>query len=124
MNSIAYVDDDLHNLKHYQELLSEEFSVDTYLQGAKLLESMNERNYDCFVVDIYMPQINGFELVQQIRSNPRYKFTPVFFVTSSPEDSLKIQSYQFLAADFFDRLLVREELIARIETDHAVEPTR
>ncbi len=115
MNAIAYVDDDLHNLKHYKELLSTDFSVDTYLSGTKLLESINHQSYDCFVVDIYMPQLSGFELVKEIRNNHRYKRTPVFFVTSSPEDNVKIQSYEFLAADFFDRLTKRDELVARIK---------
>ncbi len=115
MNAIAYVDDDLHNLKHYKEMLSSDFNVDTYLNGEKLLESMNHQSYDCFVVDIYMPQLNGFELVKVIRNNQKYKRTPVFFVTSSPEDEIKIQSYNFLAADFLDRMTKRDELVARIK---------
>ena len=115
MNAIAYVDDDIHNLKHYKEMLSIDFNVDTYLNGANLLESMNHQFYDCFVVDIYMPQLNGFELVKAIRTHQRYKRTPVFFVTSSPEDEVKIQSYNFFAADFLDRMTKRDELVARIK---------
>ena len=114
MNAIAYIDDDLHNLKFYQELLSDSFKVDTYLNGENFLENIHSKPYDCFVVDIYMPQMNGFDLVSKIRSIERHNKTPVFFVTSSPEDSVKIKSYEFLAADFLDRMTKRDELVARI----------
>lgn len=115
MNTIAYVDDDLHNLNFYRDILSDEFNVETFLNGEKLLETVNQRTYDCFVVDIYMPKLDGFDLATKIRTFDTHRLTPIFFVTSSLEDAVKLDSYKFLSADFFDRMTKREELIARIK---------
>ena len=112
---IAYVDDDISNLIFYKELLSCSFTVETYARSLDLTKAMEEKTFDCFILDIYMPVVDGFQLLDRIRQRPGTSKTPVFFVTTNPHDEIKVNSFKKGAADFFDRMVKKDELIARLE---------
>lgn len=113
---IAYVDDDLANLTLYQQLLSEHFTVEIFPRSQDLARVIPEKSFDCFILDVFMPELDGFQLLEKIRSRPENSSIPVFFVTARPQDEIKINSYKKGATDFFDRLTNPEELIARLES--------
>ena len=113
---IAYVDDDISNLSFYKNLLSDNFTVETYARSLDLAEALDRKTFDCFILDIYMPVVDGFQLFDRIRNKPECSRTPVFFVTTNPHDEVKINSFKKGAADFFDRMIKKEELIARLES--------
>lgn len=112
---IAYVDDDPANLDFYRELLHDSFEVETFARSLDLAKILDEKEFDCFILDIYMPVIDGFQLLERIRERPGTAKTPVFFVTANPCDEVKVTSYRKGAADFFDRMVKRDELVARLE---------
>lgn len=113
---IAYVDDEISNLNFYKELLSNHFTVETFSRSLELESVLSDKHFDCFILDIYMPVIDGFQLLERIRRYPHSSRTPVFFVTTNPDDETKVNSYKKGAADFIDRLVKKDELIARIES--------
>ena len=113
---IAYVDDDLANLQFYKDVLDGHFTVEVFPRSLDLLKVLPEKSYDCFILDIYMPVMDGFQLFEKIRENSLTSKTPVFFVTSNPDDELKVNSFRKGATDFFDRLIKKDELIARLES--------
>lgn len=115
-NIIAYVDDDLENLNFYKEMLSEEFEVKTYSRSLDFLEALKEKNFCCFILDIYMPVMDGFMLLEKIRENPELTQTPVFFITSHPHEEVKILSYNSGATDFVDRMVKKDEFVARLKS--------
>lgn len=113
---VAYVDDDFSNLSFYKDLLSDNFEVEVFTRSLDLTKAMEETTFDCFILDIYMPVVDGFQLLEKIRAMPESSKTPVFFVTTNPHDELKINSFKKGAADFFDRMIKKDELIARLES--------
>lgn len=113
---IAYVDDDISNLTFYRDLLSDHFTIETYSRSLDLAGVLEEKNFDCFIFDIYMPVVDGFQLLERVRQKPQTAKTPVFFVTTNPHDEVKVQSFKKGAADFFDRMIRKEELVARLES--------
>lgn len=115
-NIIAYVDDDLENLNFYKEMLSEEFEVKTYSRSLDFLEALKEKSFCCFILDIYMPVMDGFMLLEKIRENPELIQTPVFFITSHPHEEVKILSYNSGATDFVDRMVKKDEFVARLKS--------
>lgn len=115
-NIIAYVDDDLENLNFYKEMLSEEFEVKTYSRSLDFLEALKEKSFCCFILDIYMPVMDGFMLLEKIRENPELTQTPVFFITSHPHEEVKILSYNSGATDFVDRMVKKDEFVARLKS--------
>lgn len=112
---IAYLDDDIHNLNFYREMLAENFSVDTFIRPNDLMTSVESVDYDCLILDIYLPTLNGFQVMERIRTNARYLRTPVFFITTNSDDQVKVNSFKNGAADFFDRMIKKDELVSRIE---------
>lgn len=113
---IAYVDDEIANLTFYREILSEAFEVEIYSRSLDLAKAMEEKSFDCFILDIYMPVLDGFQLLERIRQRPENSKKPVFFITTNPHDEVRISSYQKGATDFFDRMVKKDELVARLES--------
>jgi DNA-binding response OmpR family regulator len=115
-NTIAYVDDDFENLSFYKEMLSEDFELEVFSRSLDFMEALKEKNYCCFILDIYMPVLDGFRMLEKIRERPELNHTPVFFITSHPHDELKILSYNSGATDFVDRMVKKEEFVARLRS--------
>lgn len=114
--SLAYIDDDFLNLKSYKDILDEHFKVETFHDPKQFLTDLSSKRYDCIILDIHMPIMDGHEVFKCIRTNPSFLRTPVFFVSSNVNDEVKIKSFQDGAADFFDRLISKEELIVRLSS--------
>lgn len=112
---IAYIDDDFHNLNFYKDFLSTNFEVEIFHCAKELIDKAKTKSFDCFILDINMPGMSGFEVFEAIRAIPELAKTPVFLITTSPNDEVKIKSYKNGAADFFDRFIRKDELIARLE---------
>ncbi len=113
---VAYVDDDLKNLEYYKKSLESSFDVRTFLNSYEFLDSLKNQKYDSYVFDIHMPCMDGFRLFDALRAHPAYKKAPVFYVTSHPQDSDRINSFKIGGVDYFDRMLSDEELVARIQS--------
>src|ERR1700750_2699250 len=57
--------------------------------GKAALASLNGEKIDAIITDLNMPNMNGFELIQALRGNPLYKFTPILMLTTEGDDSKK-----------------------------------
>ena len=83
---IAVVDDDAHVCKALHRLLrSSGFAVEVHSSGAAFLERLSERKPDCIVLDLHMPEMNGFEVQAQLQR--RGLHVPVVVITghATPE---------------------------------------
>lgn len=116
MKSLAYVDDDAKNLAHLKSSLAHKFQVQTFINPNDFLESLKNSSFDSYIFDLYMPAKSGFELTQELIKSPFYNNAPVFYVTSNPDDEIRIKSFQNGGVDFFDRTISILELTARLES--------
>jgi DNA-binding response OmpR family regulator len=114
--SVAYVDDDPKNLKSYEAILSSHFEVKTFLTPDLLLENLETTTFDCLLVDIYMPKMDGLGVLKNVRSSKLHETLPVIMITTNPSDENKVSSFVNGATDFVDRMTSKSELIARIES--------
>ena len=93
---ILFVDDDPLFLRVYRDFFSREgFETVTAESGLKAigaLESM-EKLPDLMVLDVMMPDMNGFELLKIIKNNPRYKRIPVVMLTNLNNENQVQQAY-------------------------------
>ncbi len=78
------------------------------------LDEIRQGDIDAVVTDIRMPEIDGFEVLRQIRSDPATRDLPVTFLTGCLEDDLKRRALDAGATDLLNKPIVSEELIARI----------
>jgi len=68
--------------------------------GREALEGIKSRTLDLALIDIMMPEMNGYELLTELRKIPEYKELPVIMVTAKDQDSDILEGYQF-GADYY-----------------------
>ena len=74
---VAVVDDDADVLRALQRLLrSEGFDVLAYVSGGEFLESVDETTPDCLVLDLHMPEMTGFDVLDALHALPNGKTAP------------------------------------------------
>ncbi|WP_284646459.1 response regulator transcription factor [Paenibacillus silviterrae] len=94
--------------KDYLELHG--FSVDMSHSGGEGLDLALERAYDLIILDLQLPEIDGFELCRQIR---RAKDVPILIVSAKKEEIDKIRGFGLGADDFITKPFSPNELVAR-----------
>lgn len=57
--------------------------------GKAALSVLDGSKVDAVITDLNMPNMNGFELIRALRSNPNYKFTPILMLTTEGDDAKK-----------------------------------
>ena len=84
---ILVVDDDEMVLMALEELLKPEgYDVDTVSSGTEALQKLDHDGYDLLMLDVIMPEMDGYELCKRIREKEKYKETPVVFLTAKSRD--------------------------------------
>lgn len=100
--NILLVDDVHENLLAMSALLRrEDLSIHTALSGAEALNILLEFDFALAIIDVEMPEMNGFELAEFMRSTERTKRIPIVFVTAaSSEVGYAFRGYELGAVDF------------------------
>ena len=84
--SIVAVDDSGIILKMLEKLLSEEYAFMGFSKGMRALKYLKEaQTPDLIILDIEMPEIDGFQMLEMIRKKDELKDVPVLFLTSNNE---------------------------------------
>ena len=89
---ILVVDDLPQNVKLLSDLLSVKgYAVATAASGAEALEKVETDRTDLVLLDVMMPDMDGFEVCRRLKSNPATHFIPVVMVTAldSPADRVR-----------------------------------
>jgi len=90
-NRILIVDDDTSNLMELASILQPDYKIYAVKDGTSALEKANEVLPDLILLDIIMPDMNGFEVLQELKISEKTKEIPVIFITgiSDSEDEIK-----------------------------------
>jgi PAS domain S-box-containing protein len=82
--------------------------------GAEALVQVKQHNFALMIIDIQMPGMNGFEVVEKIRSGRRNRHTPIIFLTAVYHDQNSVyQGYQSGAVDYITKPFNREILLSK-----------
>ena len=115
-HSILIIDDDLTLLKTAEEILSEQYNVSVAKSGMQALNLL-KRNIipDLILLDIDMPQIDGYETLEEIRKINGCDLIPIIFLTGFSEMDYEIKGLKAGAVDYIIKPFVKEILLARVE---------
>lgn len=90
----------------------EGYEVVTAADGRKAIKHSQEQHFDVMIVDVMLPEINGFQVVEQIRLTDRD--TPIIFLTAKDQATDRIQGLKKGADDYLTKPFVFEELHLRV----------
>jgi two-component system sensor histidine kinase/response regulator len=114
---ILAVDDNPKNLKVLAALLSSHsYAVDYAFSGAEALKFLAAEEYDLVLLDIMMPEMDGFETCLRIREDARHKDLPVIFLTAKTEIESITEAFRSGGFDYVTKPFRSAELLARVNT--------
>lgn len=87
MKKILIIEDDTFLSEMYATKLSQDFSVETALDGEQGLKKIKEAQPDLILLDIVLPKMDGFEVLRQVKADPLLKKIPVILLTNLGQQS-------------------------------------
>ncbi len=114
---ILVVDDSSLNRQFIASALrSKDFEVFVTKSGEEGLAAIDEKNPEVILLDIMMPDEDGYSICGKIKSNPKTGHIPVIFLTAMDSINDKLRGFEIGAADFITKPFNHKELIARVRT--------
>lgn len=118
---IILVDDQIANLTFGREALSGKYEVFTVPSGEKLLMLLSKVIPDMILLDIEMPEMNGYQTIEKIKSNPETAHIPVIFLTARNDAGSELEGLSLGAIDYISKPFSPPLLLKRIEVHLLVE---
>jgi two-component system, sensor histidine kinase and response regulator len=116
-NEIMIVDDNPANLKLLEDmLLREGHEVGSFPSGRLALAAAMKNPPDLILLDINMPEMNGYQVCERLKSTPAIADIPVIFLSALNEVEDKVQGFRSGAVDYISKPFQFEEVHARVET--------
>ncbi len=113
-NVILVVDDDKTNLSLAQRILGPQYRIAASNSGKAALKYLETHRPDLILLDINMPELNGFEVMEKLHSNVHTESIPVIFLTADAMAETEIKCFQMGAMDFVTKPFVPDILLSRV----------
>ncbi|MGN1415511.1 MAG: diguanylate cyclase domain-containing protein [Oscillospiraceae bacterium] len=114
MKNILIVDDNKLNLTAARKVLSGDYKVIPVMRGAQALTYLESGECDIILLDINMPEMDGFEVLAKIREMEKGKNIPVIFLTADSDSETETRCFKEGAIDFIAKPFVPEVMLSRI----------
>ncbi|HEY9297084.1 MAG TPA: response regulator, partial [Phormidium sp.] len=114
--NILVVDDNPANLKLLFHILSEKsYKVRVAPSGQLALNACNSNPPDLILLDINMPEMNGYEVCQRLKASEKTRDIPVIFISALDDTNNKVNAFTVGGIDYITKPFKRLEVLARIE---------
>ena len=114
MKNILVVDDNKMNLAAARKVLCGDYKVTAVLRGEQALSYLEGSDCDMVLLDINMPEMDGFEVLEKIRGIERCRDLPVIFLTADNDSDTETRCFKAGAVDFIAKPFVPEVMLSRI----------
>ncbi len=113
--AILIVDDHEDNVELLRLMLAPQgYRINTAHDGVAALEAVRSDPPDLLLLDVMMPGLSGFQVVQHLRSDSTAGYIPVMLITAKQELSDKVRGLEYGADDFLAKPVHSSELIAKV----------
>jgi len=121
---IIMVDDNPANLRICRNVLTEKYTVATAPSAEKLFSLLENNVPSLILLDIEMPEMDGYEAIKILKSKPETRDIPVIFLTARYESDDELAGLSLGAVDFITKPFHPMLLLKRIEVHLLVEEQR
>ena len=124
-SKVLIVDDVQLNLDLMKEILSDQgYMIATAKNGKSAIAKARAHKFDLILLDIVLPDIDGFEVCSYLKSNPQTQDIPIIFLTAKKEKDSLIRGFQLGAVDYIPKPFSKEELVARVNLHLTLRKTQ
>ena len=122
---ILVVDDNPDNIQFLGNLLmTQKYEIGVALNGSDALTFIEERLPDLILLDIMMPNMDGYEVCRQLKTSSQTKNIPVIFITAKVEAEDIIKGLEMGAVDYIKKPFNATELLVRVKTHIGLKLSR
>ena len=116
-SSIMVVDDTPQNLELMEQMLNEHgYQVRLFVDGFSAIDSADYDPPDLILLDVMMPEIDGYEVCKRLKENNNTAEIPILFISAKGETFDKIKAFKSGGVDYITKPFQLEEVLARVET--------
>jgi|SRR3990170_1166355 len=112
---VLLIDDELFYFKLIRNALKEaDYDLEYAKSGSEGLVKIPSFDPDMLIVDLKLPEMDGFEILERLRRDPKFSHTPVIVITAKDVLSEKLKAFELGADDYLVKPFQPEELVARM----------
>ena len=116
-HQILIVDDIPDNIKVLQSILSDSsYEITSALNGKDAISLCVAKSFDLVLLDIMMPEMDGYEVCEYLKSKEKTKDIPVIFLTARVDEEAIIKGFETGAQDYVTKPFNPQELVSRVNT--------
>lgn len=120
--SVLIVDDTQENIEILKTILSDDYLVKVAKSGRLALKiAFSPKPPDLILLDVMMPEMDGYEVCRELKADPRTQHIPVIFVTAKSEVDDEIMGFLLGAADYITKPVSPPIVLARVKTHLALK---
>jgi PAS domain S-box-containing protein len=111
---IVLADDNADMRSYVSKLLAPIYSVEAVSDGAQALQASRRQRPDLILSDVMMPNLDGFALIKQVRSDPGLQGVPVILLSARAGEESRVEGLDAGADDYLVKPFAARELLARV----------
>ena len=116
MKSIFIVDDNKTNLMTAKAALDGIYKSYAMPSAARMFQMLEKNTPDLILLDVDMPEMDGFEAMLKLKANEKHKTIPVIFLTAKQDNETEVRGFELGALDFINKPFSSTVLLRRIAT--------
>ncbi len=117
---IIAVDDNVENLTAIKNTLKDIYDVYPCPSAAKMFNLLEHIAPDLILLDVEMPEMNGYQAIEKLKNSDKHRETPVIFLTSMSDAKSEMEGLQLGAVDYIRKPFVALLLLQRIKSHIAI----
>ena len=112
---LLLIDDDLYHLQLLQQVFEPEgYQLDLAQNAVEAIAALEKHIPDLILLDLILPDMDGYALLEMIKSNPQWRFIPVIIISSKDGLEDKLRGLRLGVMDYLTKPFEREELKAKV----------
>ena len=113
---IIAVDDNVENLTALKNTLKDIYEVYPCPSAAKMFDILKHIKPNIILLDVEMPEMNGYEAAEKLKGDTQYREIPIIFLTSMQDEESKKKGFSLGAVDYIYKPFDSTSLFQRLET--------